>query len=302
MSLPENPQRPKRDRPLLPADVERVARISAGREDLPGSTILRCCRFVIEYFLGPDWFALFIPPDAKYQGYLTMRPEMATEEVGQDPSHMAKMLNFAEPLLNLQATPGFDSLLDKLLGGDIEPTIAELSAGMAFSLYGHSFEFVVPVGQRLSDFDVSISYSDGTLLAADVKCKLDNSDYAASTIWHAFKRAKSQIKKDTPAMVFVRVPQTWVDRQTGVIGVADEVQSVVTRLFRSERFVLVAFHTIMHLVVPEGMYVRHMALEFENEHAQFSRPGGWKLFAGEPNAPWTSLLPLINQVLGSAQR
>jgi hypothetical protein len=47
---------------------------------------------------------------------------------------MVKMLNFAELLLNLQGTPGFEGLLDKLLGGEIEPTMAELGAGMAFSL------------------------------------------------------------------------------------------------------------------------------------------------------------------------
>jgi len=157
---------------------------------------------VIEYFLGREWFLLFIPPNAKYRSYLTMQPVMATEVIGQDPAHMVKMLNFAELLLNLQNTPGFDGLLDKLLGGEIEPTMAELGAGMAFSLHRHRFEYVKPSGEKGADYDVRLTYPCGTTLAADVKCKLDDSEYAASTIWNAFKKAKSQIPA-VPGMVLI---------------------------------------------------------------------------------------------------
>jgi hypothetical protein len=63
-----------------------------------------------------------------------------------------KLVDFAELLLNLQDIHGFDTCIDRLKGGVIEPTFAELDLGRMLYCGDVDFRFVEPQQKKGLDY------------------------------------------------------------------------------------------------------------------------------------------------------
>ena len=126
-----------------------------------------------------------------------------------------RLLDFAENLFNLQHIEGFDDRVDQMRTGPIEATFAEFDFGRFLYIHDIAFKFVERSGIAGKDYDYRISYSDGREACADAKCRLEGTEMRADTIMNALKKARSNnLPSDEPGVIFVKVPQAWLEAET----------------------------------------------------------------------------------------
>jgi hypothetical protein len=226
---------------------------------------------------------------------------MADAEFGIDKAHTQRVLQLADTLFNLQGVRGLDERLDMLFSGQIEATMAELDFGMFLRMQGTDFRYVPASGVRGQDHDVELLYADGLAACADSKCKLDGSSFSKDGLLSTLKKARQQLPADQPGVAFVKLPQEWVDRETGNLGLGDDVGDLLEEFFRTTgRIVLVAFYSRMTTELAEGTAINHVYRQFENRHPRFKRAGSWGLFDAETQVPgWINLNDFLRPMVAA---
>ena len=68
------------------------------------------------------------------------------------------------------------------------------------------------------------------MACGDIKCKLEGTNDAKSSLLNSLKKAQRQFPSDMPGIVFVKVPQRWVDLNTGNLGLETEVSDASAKL------------------------------------------------------------------------
>lgn len=262
----------------------------------PGTAMHHALYFVLVHFLGEPWLHTHVLYGCSRQGYLSMNPTMGENGFGEDRAHTQRVLQLAEMLFNLQGIEGIDQCLDRLFSGQIEATMAELGFGMFMRMQGANFRYVSPSGVMGQDYDIELIYPDGLTACGDIKCKLDGSAFSKAGLLSTLKKARKQLPPDRPGIAFVKVPQEWVARDTGNLGLGDDIDDLLDEFFRStKRMVLVAFYSKLTTDRPEGTAINHICRQFENRLSRFVRPGTWGLFDVDRQLPgWIDL----NAVLG----
>ena len=114
------------------------------------------------------------------------------------------MLDFAEMLFNLQHIDGFDDRIEQMRTGNAKAGAAEFEFGRPLYIHDVDFRYVIPTGQRGSDFDYAITYGDGRVACADAKCRLEDSEIKPQAVRSALEKARSRnLPKDQPRIIFV---------------------------------------------------------------------------------------------------
>jgi hypothetical protein len=226
---------------------------------------------------------------------------MADDEFGIDKAHTQRVLQLAETLFNLQGVRGLDERLDMLFSGQIEPTMAELDFGMFLRMQGSDFCYVPASGVKGQDYDVELLYADGLTACADSKCKLDGSGFSKDGLLSTLKKARQQLPANRPGIAFVKLPQEWVDRETGNLGLGDDVGDLLEEFFRTTgRIVLVAFYSRITTELAKGTAINHVCRQFENRHPRFKRAGSWGLFDAETQVPgWINLNAFLGPMVAA---
>jgi hypothetical protein len=289
------PHRPKRTTPLT-LDIVRAKwaamRVSG---ETPGTALHHACYCVLDYFFGIEWLRNHVLIGCRYPGYLMNNPIVQADGMGVDKDHTLRVVQLAELLYNLQGIPGLDHCLDRMFSGQIEPTVAELDFGMFLRRQGAVFSYVAPTGVKGRDYDVDVLYEGGTVACGDIKCKIEGTDYTESSLLNSLKKAQKQFPSDRPGIIFVKVPQRWVDLSTGNLGVETDVSETLAKFFQAtKRVVLVVFYTKFTFDGPRGTEIRHVALERENPQSQYARDRSWRLFEEVKEAPdWVNFTRLM---------
>jgi hypothetical protein len=215
--------------------------------------------------------------------------------MGIDKEHTLKVLELAELLYNLQGVSGLDHCLDRMFSGLIESTMAELDFGMLLQRQGIAFSYVTPTGVKTQDYDVDVRYEGGPVACGDIKCKIEGTEYAESSLMNSLKKAQKQFPSDRRGIVFVRVPQHWVDPSSGNLGVETNVAKMLAKFFKTtKRVVLVVFYTKFTFHGPEGTAIRHVALERENPQSRYAHDRSWRLFKEVKGLPdWVDFSRLM---------
>jgi hypothetical protein len=258
----------------------------------PNWTTFNLATSIIGHFLGKEWVKANIPQQNAGStdpvGFFQMdfsSPEKAEAKT-------ARILDFAETLFNLQDVGGFDARINQMRTGDAEAACAEFDFGRFLYIHDVDFRFVVPSGQRGRDYDCAVTYTDGRSACADAKCRIENSDIRPAAIRHALETArKKNLPKDEPGIVFVKVPQTWLqfsDVRHGLVDVAAEF------LRQTERIVLIALYCAVQFPVQgqQLTVMRHLQEEIENPKHRFDMTKSWRLFKGfQVPAKWNGMPP-----------
>ena len=227
---------------------------------------------IIMHFLGRDWVLKNFPQDDKRPGFfrLDFSSDVAREH------KTARILDFAETLYNLQHIEGFDSRIDQMRTADAESTYAEFD--FAKFLYGAdvSFKFVVPSGVAGKDYDYLVTYSDRRTACADAKCRVEGEEINPAALGRILESARSKsLPRDEPGLIFVKVPQEWIDAS----GVLPDCANVVQNFLRqTERVVSVVVYApiIQH---SEGIVsYRYLMGEFDNNKHRFDMSMSWRVF------------------------
>jgi hypothetical protein len=129
----------------------------------------------------------------------------------------------------------------------------------------------------------------------DIKCKIEGSNYAKASLLNSLKKAQKQLPSNQPGIVFVKVPQQWVDLTTGNIGVGTDMSETLTNFFqRTKRIVLVVFYVKLTFPGPQGTYIHYVALERENPQSRYAQDRSWRLFDEDKEADWVNFACLMD--------
>ncbi len=285
------PQRPTPATPLTLDMIRAKWASMLAKGESVGTATHHACYFALEHFLGLPWLKKHVLSECSTPGYLSHRPKMVDEFIGIDKDHTQRVVQLAEALLNLQAVEGLGDRLDRLYQGQIEPTMAELDFGMFMRVQGTDFRYVEASGVKTRDYDVELFYPDGIAACGDIKCKLDGSAFSKTGLLSTLTKGRQQLPADRPGILFVKVPQEWVDRSTGILGAEEDAAEALEEFFRStQRVVLVAFYSKMTTELAGGTAISYMCRQFENKSVRFDRDGSWGLFDVDQQKPvWLNL-------------
>jgi hypothetical protein len=167
---------------------------------------------VIRRFLSTDWVDEHI---STARGFL--KADLSTLAV--ETQRMRRIM-LAEMLFNFQKLQGFHNCLTELEAGNVESAYASLE--MARILVTHATDskltlrFVTPSNIKRRDYDLSIRCGDGVRICAETKCKLEETEITLKTVKRTLSKAKRQLPKRAPGMIFLKVPRFWIDDPTFV--------------------------------------------------------------------------------------
>jgi hypothetical protein len=232
---------------------------------------------VIRHFFGKQWCEDHIIQDAAHSrpdGFLRINFKPGFE--GERKT--SRVLDFAETLFNLQHIEGFDDRVDQMRAGQVEATFAEFDFARFLYLHDIAFKFVKPAGVKGKDYDFGIEYADGREACADAKCRLEDTEVRADTIKNPLNKARTNnLPPDKPGIVFVKVPQMWLDQEDVERGIYAVVEGF---LRNTERIVsVVVYATVaMELAEQNMTLLRHRFREFLNPSHRFDRTKNWALF------------------------
>jgi hypothetical protein len=169
--------------------------------------------------------------------------------------------------------------------GPVEATFAEFDFARFLYLHDIAFRFVAPSGVKGKDYDFAIRYVDGRNACADAKCRLEGTEVRAEAIKNSLSKARSNnLPPDAPGVIFVKVPQTWLEKE----HVRKGIYAAVHEFLRDTRRVVsvVVYATVVMEVSEQKMtLLRHRFHEFLNSSHRFDKTKHWALFKRRADRP-----------------
>jgi hypothetical protein len=232
---------------------------------------------VVRHFFGQQWCEDNIIQDAAHSrpaGFL--RLDFTPGFEGERKT--SRILDFAEMLFNLQHFAGFDDRVNQMFGKQVESTFAEFDFARFLYLHDIAFKFVTPTSVKGKDYDFGIEYADGREACADAKCRLEGTEVRADTIKNSLNKARTNnLPRGKPGIIFVKVPQTWLEQG----DVRKGVDAVVDGFLRqTERIVSVVVYATfaIDLAKQKTILLRHPFHEYLNASHRFDKTKNWALF------------------------
>lgn len=260
------------------ADLDKTRRSFAQeiRDDTARETFTLAVS-VIRHFFGHQWYMDHIFQDADHSlpdGFMRINyipgPEGETKT--------SRVLDFAENLFNLQHVEGFDDRVDQMRTGSIEATFAEFDFARFLYIHDVDFRFVIPCGIAGQDYDFSIRYADGREACADAKCRLEGTEMRAEKILNSLKKARTNnLPPDQPGVIFVKVPQMWLEDEAVRKGIYATVRGFMRNTKRVVSIVVYAV-VVIELKDKAMMLFRHRFQEFDSDRHRFDTSKKWTLF------------------------
>jgi hypothetical protein len=189
-----------------------------------------------------------------------------------------RAIDLGELLINLQNIVGFSELIEQMKTREPEAHLAELRVGRILYLNDVNFRFVPPVGETGEDYDLEITYPEGTVICAETKCKIEGTEPSTATIENALNQARKQLPKNKPGIIFVMVPQQWLE-----VGAQRLMVETAIKFFKTTgRVVSIKYYT-EPLALSDGTLSQgHRYKELSNPHNRFQPNRNWDLLFYKP--------------------
>jgi len=149
-----------------------------------------------------------------------------------------RIIALAEHLVNLQEIDGFESCLVEIKGGDVESGLAKLIGAGMLRRRSIPFRFVVPSGRQRQDYDAE-AIIGASIVPIEMKAKVEGKAPSSISIGHSLKRARKQLPRNSPNLVFLRVPEDWGKAEAGRLAI---VEGVLKEFENSRAIGLVVVH------------------------------------------------------------
>jgi hypothetical protein len=240
-------------------------------------------------FFGQEWVDEHVSPERTTAGFL----RVPLGEGADTQISALKLVDFAELLRNLQDIPGFDACIDRMQHGVIESTFAELDLGRMLYCSNVDFSFVKPQQKKGLDYDVEITLSDGMVVCADAKCKVE--DFSAETVRYSLEKARTQFPKDRLSIIFMKVPYRWFAEP--ILGIS--LINIAEKFLRGTgRIVSVKFYFSDIGYRDKALRHDHAFKEISNPNNRFDPSRDWTMFA-EPTSKsgWNGRPPRWKRLL-----
>jgi hypothetical protein len=262
-----------------------VERMPPSQSADPGERVYRLCVAVLRHFFGEPWFNKHVMNASAPTDFL--RRDFSTPERRE--RHGFLVVELAEKLINLQNVEGFEQCIAQMKHGQIESTYAELDIGKSLRAHDVGFRFVTPTGQKGADYDLEIFYPDGVTVCADTKCKIETTEISADSIKHSLGEARKQLPSYRPGIVFVKVPQHWIEE---VRFLDSMIAAAEAFLHGTQRVVSVKFYVSALVFVDNKIAHLMRYKEISNPRNRFDGGRNWDIFADhEIPASWNGMPP-----------
>ena len=231
---------------------------------------------VITTILGREWLVRNLP-HASRDPYLRVADEEGTLEAF---IHQARVTQLAQHLFEAQPVENFAPMARKLRGRSLVGAAAELRVAHLFCVNGRRFRFVVPSGERGSDYDLVVTY-EAAEVAVEIKTKDDETPYRRKSFERTLSKAVSQLPVQGPGVAIVHVPRSWPVDAT----FAREAEGLVADALRRSRRLngIVAVWEQWLTLLPTGYVCAVKFRIFENP---------------DPKTPVEKLLVLLREIDG----
>jgi hypothetical protein len=208
-----------------------------------------------------------------------------------------RIVTLAEHLVNLQEIDGFSWCLNEIRTETIETGLGKLIAAGMLRRRDIPFHFVVPSGRLGHDYDAE-AIIGATTVAIEMKSKVEGNDPSPEAVLNTLKRARKQLPRRTPNLVFLRVPGAWGENEIGVRAIT---RGVVTEFERSRTIGLVVAHweywwPSPTIDEPQGVERSDRQLVIGSRQARVGLAALEKALLGVPASdmfPWLSLQDLF---------
>ena len=168
----------------------------------------------LRHYLGDEWVnenaSAFVQPKVfirirKGRSFLRTGNPVAEESF----RHELRILQLAELIFNLQSADGIDERIAAIRKGGLESTCGELECAAQIKKANLPFRFVTRSGMRGKDYDVEIMSDFGAYLNCELKVTTEEKDLQKSTIGNKLKAARTQLPKEQPGIIFLKIPESW---------------------------------------------------------------------------------------------
>jgi hypothetical protein len=205
--------------------------------------------------------------------------------------------DLAEHLVNLQGIPGFEWCLREVSRDSLETGLAKLIPAGMMRRRNIPFRFVVPSQQQGKDYDAEAEIG-AIMVPIEMKAKIEGTGPTPEGIADRLKVARRQLPRDTPNLVFLRVPESWGNTAEGFDAIS---KGVLKELQDSGTIGVVAVHWDVWTASPTpeapGGMVRHdRYLVLASGTARVGLDGLEAALRSEPDDkmyPWLSLHRLL---------
>jgi len=242
-------------------------------------------RYVLAGIFGIDWVNEFVCRSTTPTFLLN------NHNTDQEAAiHALRVIQLAEMLWNSQWIPGYGECISQFESAkQIESTYAELDIARALICHRAQFRFNEKKNKKGEDFDLLITFPNGTAVCADTKCKLESTQFSERTIKDTLEDARRRnLPADRPGIVFAKIPNEWIDTEAGRKNVADAGERF---LRNTGRVVSVKFYS--SYIVEDGTLLREAMRWFEiaNPKNRFDPNADWQLFANlwESASDWNGM-------------
>jgi hypothetical protein len=269
---------------------------------------------ILGWYLGLEWIERALS-ERQSHPFLLRRAKTRDEVF----IHFDRFINLAEMLFNLRDIEGIEAVIDQLRAGQIESAFAELEVGKVLATHDIKFRFIIPLGVKGNNYDVELVFPAGMRACSETKSKIGSRAFSAKGVAKKLSRAREQLPADRPGVIFLKVPQEWLQPDTHTRetytdelhgdpnSIRDQLHKVARSFFRqTERIVLVEFYSNVLRVNASGDLIESVGgLETENPSHRFDRLKSWQLLTTRAdrlriqNAPtwWVSLWVLAGAEL-----
>jgi hypothetical protein len=238
----------------------------------PGLASFTLSLAIIRHFLGDAWIIAHLDTSSRTDGF--MRLDLRDPIGGY--IQRFKVIDLAELLFNLQKIAGFEAFITHMRTEKlIEGTLAELDIGRMLYVHNYSFRFVKRTYVKSADYDLEINLDKWTV-CAEVKCKLENTAITSGTVIDALMGGRGQLPRNKPGMLFVKVPQNWMDKYLHAQLMADSARTYFTR--GTQRIVSVKFYIAPFHFTNGVLSQTHKFKEVANPRNRFDPHRSWELF------------------------
>lgn len=164
---------------------------------------------IIIWCTSEEFYSNFLGLNAKVDNYLK-KLNPFTDDI-DNKKHRQRIVHLAEMLYNLKDIKGIETVLNKLDKESLEPLFAELEVGkFLFHCRNLDFEYNVPVGINGQDCDLKI-YFKKEMYYAEIKCKVQETNFSASTVSKSIAKAFSQMRKNEQNVIYIKVQEDWIN-------------------------------------------------------------------------------------------
>lgn len=242
---------------------------------------------VVKHFLGTDWIETHLQPINGAQGFLQPSPDAPSPNLHVQ---FFRTVDLGELLFNLQTIEGFDGCVDRLRTESIESVLAELDVARMLYINDHQFQFIKPSGQTGNDYDFKVNFTDGRIACVEAKCNLETQEVNLNTIKNALDKARSQLPKDQPGIIFVKLPSLWLDQ---VDFQRQSIELAQTFLRATGRIVSVNYYVASFDFRDGMMWQGHRFKETPNPANRFDVSRSWALLTNwvPDQTSWNKMPP-----------